>query len=413
MKFTVISKKMKERFHFLKGPAKNAIATVNKYKKVLSYTLRKSNTLRRFLNLPSDRVVSFKEWLQSPSNGDKWVEVDGEEVVLHKIPSLSEPQNEWYFLENAESCSEAVGVAFLSDGYVFGHNAGQYMNNKNEYLWDLSRENWKYFDSFFLDSVLRLPEIEKVSGTVAILANEYAYGNFSHWTFDLLPKIGLLEKTTGLDAIDFFYVGYEERPYQIETLLQLNIPREKIRRFSSSSHINAKELIVPRLSGYSRTYHRKWVLDYLQTKLGSKVSLWPARKLFISRGDATFRILKQEAELFQLLEKHGFERIELAGLSLPKTIDLFTDATSVVGAFGSGLMNIAFCHPKTRVVEIVNPKFYNCYHWYLSTSRNLHHAVYFGNERVLKREYVTSQLTSDISIDVQDCYNFIKKECEL
>jgi hypothetical protein len=54
--------------------------------------------------------------------------------------------------------------------------------------------NWKYFDAFYMDSVWRLPAPVHLAGTVAVLADEYAYNNFSHWVFDVLPKIDVLKK---------------------------------------------------------------------------------------------------------------------------------------------------------------------------------------------------------------------------
>ena len=376
-------------------------------KKSISQTIRRVRCIRLWLCLPAPNDHEFFD-SSINSSDSKWIELESASVFIHPIPALSHDANRWFFEKNALVNVDSAGLAILNQGYVFGHHGGQYLNTRQEYLWDLGRESWRYFGTLFMDSVWRLPKPIRLPGTAAVLAHEYAYSNFSHWIFDVLPKISILKDTFLFDQVDWFLVGHSDKDYQLQTLLHLEVPRHKIIRFSASSHFQAETLLSPRLTGYQLQHHPSWKINFLIENFGNCQHSKLARKLFISRKDAPFRHLLQEDLLFEKLSLLGFEQICLSGLSLEDTVNLFSEAEAVVGPFGSGLMNIAFCQPGTKVVEIVTPAFYNCYHWYLSSVRNLQHAVYFGDDAMLDLPKSPNQGTKDISINVDTCFEFIR-----
>jgi hypothetical protein len=400
--------KSKDFLTWLKFPVSFALRFPKKIKKMVSRQLRQIPQVRDSLHLPAKSCFDFQGWCSANQFQDDWTEFQPATQFRHSIPSLSHSSNLWFFRDNSLVQIDSSGLAILHNAYVHGHHGGQFLNSAKQYLWDLGRENWQYFDSFFMDCVLRLPAPVQLSGTVAVLADEYAYNNFSHWVFDVLPKIKILIENNSLEHIDWFLVGHAYRSYQLTTLSRLGVPAHKIIQFSSSSFFQIENLLVPRLCGYNRQHHPFWKLDFLTKSFGGVRRIKaPWRKLFISRSDAAFRHLVDEDKLFNKLYIHGFEKIALAGLSLEDTVSLFAEAKVVIGPFGSGLMNIAFCQPETAVVEIVSPAFYNCYHWYLSGVRGLNHAVYFGDNGILNPAKPPNQLTKNITIDVNECYEFI------
>jgi len=408
MNISLIYLKLKDFFSWLKFPAHAGIVRIRIFKRNLSRQLRRNSQIRCFLNLPVVEWKDFLVWCSSNPCNDQWIPFESSCSFQHCVPRINRWENRWFFDENATAKLDSSGLVVLHDAYVHGHNGGQYLNVKKEYLWDLGRENWKYFDAFFMDSALRLPRPQRISGSVAMLADEYAYNNFSHWVFDVMPKVHLLVENNLLNSIDYFVVGHSSKKYQLNTLCSLGIPKNKIIQLNRHSFFQADKLLIPRLGGYNRQTYAPWMLRFLEQTFSQKKKAIPTRKLFISRSDAAFRRLIGEDELITLLERDGFELITLDGLPLQDTVDLFAQAKVVVGPFGSGLMNIAFCQEKTAVVEIVTPAFYNCYHWYMSGVRKLSHAVYFGDSGLLDRSKPPNQLTKDIFIDVEDCYQFIK-----
>jgi hypothetical protein len=111
-------------------------------------------------------------WVIKYPFDDQWIETDLASEYCHPIPKISHLENLWYFISNAHVAIDSSGLAILHDSFIHGHNGGQYLNRNREYLWDLGRENWKYFGSFFMDSLLRLPSPVHLSGSVAVLADE-------------------------------------------------------------------------------------------------------------------------------------------------------------------------------------------------------------------------------------------------
>ncbi|QBF81866.1 glycosyltransferase family 61 protein [Shewanella maritima] len=76
------------------------------------------------------------------------------------------------------------------------------------------------------------------------------------------------------------------------------------------------------------------------------------KRIFISREDSPKRTMKNEKQVFELLETFGFEKVILTGMSLTDQIRLFASSEAVVGAHGAGLTNIGFCCPGTFVLEL-------------------------------------------------------------
>jgi hypothetical protein len=95
-----------------------------------------------------------------------------------------------------------------------------------------------------------LPPLEKIDGTVAVLAG--LSGNvYFHWMVDILPRIEVLQRWgINLEEIDWFLVNSCQQPFQRETLKALGIPEYKIIESDRHPYIQAQQLIVPSFPGY-------------------------------------------------------------------------------------------------------------------------------------------------------------------
>jgi hypothetical protein len=78
-------------------------------------------------------------------------------------------------------------------------------------------------------------------------------------------------------------------------------------------------------------------------------------RIYISRGDAGRRMLRNERELFAALEPLGFEAVRMADHPIEKQIRIVSSAECVVGAHGMGLTHMAFHPGRLRLVELFNP----------------------------------------------------------
>lgn len=222
-----------------------------------------------------------------------------------------------------------------------------------------------------------LPPRKTIKGKVLVLVG-LLNDVYFHWLFDILPRLYLVELAKiNLDDLDYILVD-KRRNFQKETLEILNIPNEKILPLSFPLHLQADELIIPSFPSCI-AWMPPWSCQYLRDKLlAKKIDKKPFRKLYISRNKSKARRLINEKEIIYLLEKQGFEIINLESLSVRKQAELLGEAKIVISPHGSGLSNLVFCQPETKVIEIFAPNYvYPCY-WLVSNLVNLDYHYLVG-----------------------------------
>lgn len=249
-----------------------------------------------------------------------------------------------------------------------------------------------------------IPSVEKIVGKVALLSG-LAGHVYYHWMFDILPRLELLRRSEiKLKEIDWFVVNSIQKPYQKETLKLLGIPPEKIIESDRHSHIQATELIVPSFPGYL-----DWVpegtIKFLRQTFVPQVSLATTsrQKIYVSRARAKNRQLINELEVSKLLNKHGFKTVFLEEMSVLEQVTVFVNAEIIVAPHGSGLTNLAFCSPNTKVVELFSPNYVRTDYWMISQQLKLQHYYLVGQNfdcSSLRNLMYQNALTEDILVNI-------------
>ena len=68
-------------------------------------------------------------------------------------------------------------------------------------------------------------KLRNLNGSVlSLLTGGGGNENYSHWLFDVLPRLGLCDRTFSLGEIDYFLLPDDVKKFQSETLDCLNIP---------------------------------------------------------------------------------------------------------------------------------------------------------------------------------------------
>ncbi|MBB6610724.1 glycosyltransferase family 61 protein [Pontibacter sp. Tf4] len=205
----------------------------------------------------------------------------------------------------------------------------------------------------------------KVKGTVfSMLTGGAGINNISHWFLDVLPRLHLLRESGLYDKIDWFLVPSLKYEYQLETLELLDIPRDRIIPGDKYPHLTADCIVASTAPRGNHTLVPKWLCDYIRNsfvpkaKTASQVKLAPdAPLIYISRSDSSVRNILNENELVASLEQEGFINVVASKLTIAEKIALFSQARVVVSATGAGLINMLFCNPGTRIIEIFNENF--------------------------------------------------------
>ena len=76
----------------------------------------------------------------------------------------------------------------------------------------------------------------------------------------------------------------------------------------------------------------------------------PHRKIVVLRPGAKTRRMLNSDEL--LLKLKGWETVTLENLSIKDQIKTFAEASHVLAAHGAGMVNLLWCQPGTKVIEI-------------------------------------------------------------
>lgn len=211
------------------------------------------------------------------------------------------------------------------------------------------------------------PKYKKIlNGTVfSLLTGGGGNSNYWHWLFDVLPRIKILENMIDLKDVDFFLLPDLNESFQIGTLNALNIPIEK--RISSRvfRHVQANTAVAvdhPNVFGGDPAKEIQnlpyWILEYLRDKfLGKKDLKNLPKKFYIDRKDSKsnhrhLRKIINEKELTNFLKYRGFSIITLSDLSFIDQVNLFHNASQIIGLHGAGFANLTFCKPQTQIIEL-------------------------------------------------------------
>ncbi|MBW4651340.1 MAG: glycosyltransferase family 61 protein [Kastovskya adunca ATA6-11-RM4] len=270
------------------------------------------------------------------------------------------------------------GRAWVNRGNVVDSSAIVATNDR--VLSDVSLEFGRTGYNHSIFTQWKLPPVHYVPGTVAALSSAKANIYF-HWMTDVLPKIELL-RLSGLpvDRIDKFIVNGYNSPFQKETLATLGIYKNKVIESCKEHHVKADQLLVPSLPSLPGNVPQ-WVCDFLRKNFlysqESQKSATPER-IYISRGKASYRRIINEPEVFNCLDKLGFQAVALETLSIAEQALLFASAKVVVAPHGAGLTNLVFCQPGTTVVEFFSPKYVNVCYYAMSDLLGLNYYYLIG-----------------------------------
>ena len=240
-------------------------------------------------------------------------------------------------------------------------NYGRYPNTPNITINSKTRNN-----IVFSKGTPR--KLRNLNGSVlSLLTGGGGNNNYWHWLFDVLPRFGLCSRTINLNEIDYFLLPSLLKKFQRETLDCLNIPKHK--RISSEKfrHIKAKELIMtdhPLVTSGNATKDNlnihNWIISWLKDNflnpdiiINKKIK----NKIYIDRSDIISnhlpqRLISNEDEIKKYLLKNNFIFVKLHETRFREQINLFHNAECIVGLHGAGFVNVVFCKPGTKIIEL-------------------------------------------------------------
>ncbi|VXD12756.1 hypothetical protein PL8927_20010 [Planktothrix serta PCC 8927] len=376
------------------------------------------------INPPTQFDELTEDWLKSePLNKLDYLQIYPETIVNLKPPKSLDYSIHFSFRFGQQIQLPAAFVIKIPKGRFWlssDQTQSAILTNEQHFLGDLSPEfpllspshPAKHPSQHSILSQGKLPPIHNINGRVAVLAG-LSNSVYFHWMLDILPRIELLTKSNfNIDKIDYFIVD-NRFSFQQETLELLGIPENQQINIHKLHHIQARELIVPSFPGCV-AWMPKWTCDFLKQHFltANSISNSPClKRIYITRNSAKSRRILNEDELLTVLEPFGVKSVQLESMSVLEQAALFSQAELIIAPHGSGLTNLVFCQPGTKVIELFSPNYvYHCY-WWISNLVELDYYYYIGETLpgyYLHRLTYPKHFSEDILIDINQFLSLLE-----
>ncbi|NER47320.1 MAG: DUF563 domain-containing protein, partial [Symploca sp. SIO1A3] len=442
-------------------------------------------TLELSIDTPQSFYERTQDWVSHQGLVDSnYFPIYPQSIIPLIPPKTPEDTIHFSFRFGSQIELPAPFVAVIPEGHFWLHqdqSTSAVITADNQLLGDLSPEfpilspghPEQHPSKHSIFSLGKLPPIQRIEGTVAILAG-LLNDLYFHWMLDILPRIELLRQSgIKLAEIDYFLVS-SRLPFQEETLKALGIPPTKILETADYPHLQAKKLIVPSFPG-TVAWMPQWAINFLKKTFyfgankaegrgqkavrqsrcrrlgreeGCKVEgddncldehditrnknigiqapseeLFPSaycllpsasekiERLYISRQSANNRLVINEQEVISFLYQFGFTSVSLEVMTVRQQAALLAQAKVVISPHGSGLTNIVFCSPGTKVIEIFSPNYvYHCY-WLLSNLVGVEYYYLLGETlpgSALHQLIYPNSRIEDIFVNLDELFKVLK-----
>jgi capsular polysaccharide biosynthesis protein len=219
--------------------------------------------------------------------------------------------------------------------------------------------------------------IVSLKGSVAILCS-HEPSNYGSWLFRVLPKLITLRKY----AISDSQIVVHAPPKLHDYLRLCGLGADQIIHHDLQSVYHIDHAIIPSLRNNQAFLDDETCTFYdeLRQRHGIQQS---GRRVYVSRlrhatNGMSSRIMLNEIDLIGALRRLNFDIVEPETLSAQEQIATFAEASMVVGASGSGMFNVVFCQPGTKVIDIESEPHWIHAHVCLFTSRRLRFGLFEG-----------------------------------
>lgn len=193
--------------------------------------------------------------------------------------------------------------------------------------------------------------------TVCSLVNSWGKKVYAHWLMDCLPRLQGMEHYAAVTGRKpTLLIHANPRKWQVDSLKLLGYTPDDYRQWDGK-RLHVDRLVVPSFRRQSRWTEKDaihWMRDRMIQNLPEvqDKSLVFSPKIYISRGDAVGRRILNEDQVMKALEARGFVCYATEKLNFYDEVRLFSQAETIVGAHGSGLMNLIFATQKPLIVDL-------------------------------------------------------------
>ncbi len=293
-------------------------------------------------------------------------------VLNRRLPANYDPADERYF------CHE---LSRTCDGIFFT----QCENVDLDVPKGVVSRGWKVYPtslaapslvpSYGLGYLLRakLKPRERLGGGPYLLAHTSYCEGYGHWMSDTIPRLYTIRDR--LPHYQLLLPAHYRARFYLDSLAPFGITESTPIHYESASFRKVTQLAFPSHAGPSFCNVKEDVLtgvrDLYFDHFGISREV-PKRRIYVSRAKVARRFVKNDAEVTEVLSRFGFEIVHFQDHSLLEQLKIAAESEIMIGLTGSGLNNMMFMQPGSKVLEFkMEDDFHNLHYFGFSSGLSL------------------------------------------
>jgi len=192
--------------------------------------------------------------------------------------------------------------------------------------------------------------------------------NYFHWLIECLPRFMIIDQFPSLQTVPLI-IDSLLHSQQLDALNLINQDRRFVIQLPMNQPCQVDKLYYPSsLSVINDNYSAPvqynqdilyspagihFVREFFLNKLVDK-AIQPSRKLYVSRGNSPYRRMVNSEKIETLMREKGFEIVYPEKLSFVEQVQLFAQASVVVGPSGAGLANLIFAPKECKAYVLIS-----------------------------------------------------------
>ena len=313
-------------------------------------------------------------------------------TVKRSLPTNYLVGNKKIFQNEISRDIPAIAIKKISNCYF---DSDEYLFTKTKILEEsYFRRDWRKNISIFRSLKILLSPVYKKVKKVEIsffIIDAWSTGYF-HWFGDVIHKYFMLKESDFQGKL-LLPEKFKKINFAVESLDFFSIPHIFIKKnelaFNNKLYLFPYKLI-------SGNYVENTTLAI--NKIVNFPKITPKKIIYVSRINAKYRKVVNEAELIKMLKKYNVEIYIFDNLSLKEQIKIAQKTKLFISIHGASLTNMLFMKKSQNILEIRHPdsEIQNCY---FSLASALKHNYFYFLGNPIKKE--SKPHDGDLKIDVK------------
>jgi hypothetical protein len=310
---------------------------------------------------------------------------DDSKPIFSAAPATAEPVHVWLYNKGSKKASLLPCGALFADGRVLCMD------------W---HENRQLFRDFTRLKKRLVRQVDTVIAPWSHYLDGIQFGGYYDYLVLVAGKLCRIKESLAEDTFGNASVAYPlfNTSYERELLALIGFGADRI--FDSRfTNVQFDSCIVSN-SGhwfYPNMEDLMALKRHIEFNLKPPVPGRVPDRLYISRSGR--RRIQNEPELIRVLEKYDIKIVRDEPRTIAEQVDMYQNASFIIGPHGASFTNILWCRPGTQLVELFSANYVPDFFLYMAQRLGLQYHAYHQGPVSSNR---FSQLEEDIVVSIPD-----------